>query len=1032
MNAVPGTRSSYRFADFRLDTTNECLWRERSGATPERIDLARKTFAVLRQLLENRHLLITHDALLEAVWPNVHVQHEVVKAQIRMIRALLDDNAKQPRFIETVRGRGYRFIAPLQLHAIKKPVDASDPCATRFVGRAREMAQLAAAMKQVRSGTSQLVVVTGEPGIGKSALLKAFSTAEISGPDDAWLAEGSCIEGYGGREPYYPVLQALKHLCEGHRGSEVLRALITIAPTWALELPGQITNDDREVMQRQIVGASRERMLREICGLLSSITQTQPLVLIFEDVHWADYSTVDLLAAIARQLRTLRLMVIVTYRPDEAAMAHHPIEDLSRELFLRDLCLCLALDPLTVEAVRTLLSESDSSDPVEEELAYLIAQRCSGNPLFMRAIFADLVERNMLRKTATGWRASVSLTEIAEVAPRSIMQTLEGRIRRLGNDERNLLETASVAGARFSGAIAAGPANLSMERFDDLCGQLARNQYFIQDCGAGRLPDDSAVAQYRFDHALVRTAFYDRQGLTRRARLHRQIAERIEAIYPADQRQDVAYELGQHFAEARDWLKAIDNLSIALQTARVRFAYRDSQLILDLAMSLCEKLPAELRAVKRIEFAGTRAALYSAAYDPRAEAAWAELERQASALGLPDVRLRAMLGLAHVLGRSDREHCVEVLDNVLALCASNTDARVSAYVRVCASVRRLWASGWSNEDLARCEAAIDSLRTMGDPLVMAEANMEYSIVCVISTRYREALEIARINYGVLFEHAVQYPGFDLARSTWMMRLGTPWSQLYLGDIGDAIASFDHGIASFRDNGDYFSARTLEVYRGWLLVHTMDYELIIEMYDRFVPVVDVVAEDAELDPGALLPAQHQTCIVLAGLAYIGVGDGKRAESLLAEAERQMNLKPTIFDWYWRLAIEWGAVEAAMLNKDHQSASLRTQALLKLALATEDRTWQAFAWEVAAREANQRDDPRTALESINAAFRVADGFDTPLADWRLHRTAVAIYRALSDTEQAELHQHYLASTLGQLTDSLPRDAELGQRLRAIGDS
>lgn len=79
---------------------------------------------------------------------------------------------------------------------------------------------------------------------------------------------------------------------------------------------------------------------------------------------------------------------------------------------------------------------------------------------------------------------------------------------------------------------------------------------------------------------------------------------------------------------------------------------------------------------------------------------------------------------------------------------------------------------------------------------------------------------------------------------------------------------------------------------------------------------------------------------------------------------------------------------MLNKDHQSASSRTQALLNLALATEHRTWQAFTWEVAAREAKQRDDPHTALKRINAAFRISDGFDTPLADWRLHRTAAAI--------------------------------------------
>ena len=115
MKAQSSALSSVSFEGFRLDTANECLWRLDSGATPERIDLTRKTFGVLRFLIENRGALITHDALLEAVWPNVHVQPEVVKAHIQMIRARLGDSAQRPRYIETLRGRGYRFVAPVDV-----------------------------------------------------------------------------------------------------------------------------------------------------------------------------------------------------------------------------------------------------------------------------------------------------------------------------------------------------------------------------------------------------------------------------------------------------------------------------------------------------------------------------------------------------------------------------------------------------------------------------------------------------------------------------------------------------------------------------------------------------------------------------------------------------------------------------------------------------------------------------------------------------------------------------------------------------
>ncbi|NMM02735.1 AAA family ATPase [Paraburkholderia sp. RP-4-7] len=1032
MKAQSSTLASVSFEGFRLDTANECLWRLDSDATPERIDLTRKTFGVLRFLIENRGALITHDALLEAVWPDVHVQPEVVKAHIRTIRARLGDSAQRPRYIETLRGRGYRFVAPVEAPSTESLPTSSEESFGRFTGRTSELQQLSAAMDRARSGNGQVVVVAGEPGIGKTALLKQFVAAQRFEPDDAWVAEGHCVEGYGGTEPFYPVLQALGQLCQGTGGSEVVKALVTLAPTWAWQLPGQVAGHVRESLHRQILAASRERMLREIRGLLSFLTQTRPLLLIFEDLHWADYSTIDFLAAMARQPGALRLMIVATYRPDEAALAEHPIEQLHHELSLRGLCRDLALGPLPRDAVVAWLTDRDHTDPAEEELSDLIAQRCGGNPLFMRATLADLVERNMLRKTATGWRPLTPLAMIGAAAPHTITRTLEGRIRRLPADERNLLEAASVAGLCFSSATVAEAAGLSTEQFDDLCEALARNQRFIQRCAVKRLPDGGAAAMFCFDHALIRNAFYGRQGLTRRSRLHRQIAQRLEAIYARDQRAEVAYELGQHFADARDWLKAIDYLRIALQTAKVRFAYREAQSILDFAASLTAKLPAELRPLRSFEFAEARASLYAAAHDPRAEAAWVELEEQARTIGRLDAQLRAMLGLAYVFSWSDRQRCIEVLNEALTLSASHPDLRVSALVRVSAYVRRIWTNGWSHADLTECETAMRALRETGDPLLIARANLEYSMLCIISTRYREALGAVRANFQILFEHAVEHPGFDLARATWMLRLGTPWAQLFLGELGQSMESFEQGMASFRENGDYFAARTLEVYRGWLLVHTMDYESVIEMYERFVPAANPAARAVEADPGPLLPVQHRACLVLAGLAYIGLEDGVRAASLFAEARRQMDATPIMFDWYWRLSIEWGEAEAAMMAGDHRTSRLHAQAFLKLALATEDRTWQALAWELVAREALESGDPVIALDRINSAFAVTEGFETPLADWRLYRTAAAIHEARGNAEQADVQQRRFTSTLDRLSNSLPRGTQIGRRLLALSTS
>jgi hypothetical protein len=213
---------------------------------------------------------------------------------------------------------------------------------------------------------------------------------------------------------------------------------------------------------------------------------------------------------------------------------------------------------------------------------------------------------------------------------------------------------------------------------------------------------------------------------------------------------------------------------------------------------------------------------------------------------------------------------------------------------------------------------------------------------------------------------------------------------------------------------------------------MDYESVIEMYERFVPASDSSDRVAETDSSVLLPVQHRACIVLAGLAYIGLEDGTRALSLFAEAQRQMDATPIMFDWYWRLIIEWGTAEAAMMAGDHRTARSHAQAFLKLALATEDRTWQALAWDVVAREALASGDPVIAHEHINAAFAATEGFDTPLADWRLHRTAAAIHEARGDAEQADVQQRHFMSTLERLSNSLPRGGQIGQRLLALSAS
>src|SRR6202040_1855519 len=122
------------------------------------------------------------------------------------------------------------------------------------------------------------------------------------------------VEGYGGKEPYYPMLEALGQLCRGHEGESVVATLAAQAPTWLAQFPALLKREHRETLQREILGATRERMLREISEAVETITAETPLMLVFEDLQWVDQATVDLISALARRRAPAKLLLIATYR----------------------------------------------------------------------------------------------------------------------------------------------------------------------------------------------------------------------------------------------------------------------------------------------------------------------------------------------------------------------------------------------------------------------------------------------------------------------------------------------------------------------------------------------------------------------------------------------------------------------------------------------------------------------------------------------------------------------------------------------
>jgi predicted ATPase len=284
-------------------------------------------------------------------------------------------------------------------------------------GRGPELARLRAALAAAVAGRRGGVMVRGEPGVGKSTLVDAF--LQEAG---ALAGVGQCIGHRGPGEPYMPVLEALGELARGPAADTVLAALAQRAPTWLVELPWLLdAAPDPEAVRLRAQGATRARMLREALEVFDAIGASGPLVLVLEDLHWADDSTLDLLAALLRRRDPARLLVLGTYRPEDAP----PVAALVHELGVRGLCEELPLARLAGDAVAAHLGARFPGGPLPDGLADVLSQRTGGNPLFMR----NLLDHWLADGTLVESGGALSLTRPRATLEAGIPPTLRAHIR---------------------------------------------------------------------------------------------------------------------------------------------------------------------------------------------------------------------------------------------------------------------------------------------------------------------------------------------------------------------------------------------------------------------------------------------------------------------------------------------------------------------------------------------------------------------------------------------------------------------------
>ena len=329
-----------RFGDFQLDPSQGLA---RGG---QDIHLTPKALAILCVLTERARQVVGKEELFATVWPDTSVSDSALTSCIQELRHALGDSARRPQYIETVHRRGFRFVASIAGRnddgTLAAP--ALSDAGVALVGRDGVLKAMGAALGSALAGKRQVLFLTGPPGVGKTAVVNGFLAASAS--NRVSVTGAGCVEQYGVTEAYRPLLEALTRLCRQSDGARIVATLAHCAPTWLAQLPAVQPPAQFAALQRRTAGATRDRMLRELTDAVEAMTAHVPLVIWLEDLHWADPSTIDWIAAFAARADPARVLVIGTFRPADVHPSLQALSTVVERLRLKGGCREIALSGL--------------------------------------------------------------------------------------------------------------------------------------------------------------------------------------------------------------------------------------------------------------------------------------------------------------------------------------------------------------------------------------------------------------------------------------------------------------------------------------------------------------------------------------------------------------------------------------------------------------------------------------------------------------------------------------------------------------
>jgi class 3 adenylate cyclase/tetratricopeptide (TPR) repeat protein len=643
-------------------------------------------------------------------WHNADVPPGV---ESLVMRLLAKDPAARPRDAADVAAEIRRLLdatpEPVAIPATEAPRRAAVAGEWgRFVGRDDELAELRAAFDETLAGRTRLVMIVGEPGIGKTRLAEELTTyAALRGAQVCW---GRCFEGELGA-PYLPFVEAFRAYVRERPDDELRAQLSTAAPEIAM-----LVSDVRERFpdlphSPPLEGdAERLRLFEGVTTFLHNAATAQPIMLVLDDLHWADKPSLLLLQYLARNLVRDRVLLVGSYRDVELDRAH-PLADAVVTLRRERLYERILLRGLPRDDVKVLI-EVIGDQETPDEFADLVHRETEGNPFFVAEILRHLAETGALQRVDGRWVGTPE--SVAANLPEGVREVIGRRLDHLSEGCNRMLTVASAMPGGFGVDVVGSVTGIDVDTTLDL----------LDEALAARVVRERKDARgvYEFTHALIRQTLYGELSTPRRVRLHRQIGQVLEDRY-GDHPDAHLPELAHHWFQAApggDVDKAVEYATRAGDQSRMRAAHEEAARSYDMALQALDLADGRDQ-VRRAELlltlgdarnrAGEGAAAASALLDA------AGLARRLSDPVLLGRIAHTYVELLYTPSGADQT-AVSLLEEAVESLGPDDDAlRAKLLARLAAQ----FAFSDPDRTLALTERAVAAGRRSGDPGALAAA-----------------------------------------------------------------------------------------------------------------------------------------------------------------------------------------------------------------------------------------------------------------------------------------------------------------------